>query len=531
MASVVSVIRDTVPISQFNRGLAGKIFDDVKTSGAKVVMKNNTAECVLLSPDEYVRLMDELNDARLFALAVQRTSNYDPSKLISEAEMDSKLNITQEDLDSMVQRDRNHPSIILWSIGNEVPEQSVEGGESVARMLLERVKALDPTRPVTQACDQVKAEPRPATEAFLKTLDIVGVNYADRWRERTETFFDEEKLEHPEWVLMGTEDVSVGGVRGDVRLRTETSVWGRTPYFANMLKAEKLWKYIRVHPFVMGSFMWTGVDYLGECFWPDKHASCGVLDTCGFRKDGFYFYQSQWRPDLTVLHPVPSHLNLPYAPGEIFPLVVYTNCFTVEAFVDGRSYGVKAYEFPAQGMTKQWAHFERPLSPITTSDLHLTWDVPYPRESIVLVGRDRDGRVIREETLRRAGKPERLDVHSTVGQERDGSEICQIEIRLLDREGLVVPDDDREVCVTVEGGELLGMDNGRPDDHTPYGKPARETFRGLALCVVRAEGTKLRVRFECQGLPEACYAWEKVRRVHCAPAWNERNGEDVICAP
>ena len=100
MASVVSAIRDTIPISQFNRGLAGKIFDEVKASGAKVVIKNNTAECVLLSPEEYVRLMDELNDARLLTLAIQRTSNYDASTLISESEIDNKLGITEEDLNN-----------------------------------------------------------------------------------------------------------------------------------------------------------------------------------------------------------------------------------------------------------------------------------------------------------------------------------------------------------------------------------------------------------------------------------------------
>ena len=100
MASVVSVIRDTIPISQFNRGLAGKIFDDVKASGTKVVMKNNAAECVLMSPDEYIRLMDELNDARLFVLASQRMSHFDTSTLINEADMDARLGITKDDLDS-----------------------------------------------------------------------------------------------------------------------------------------------------------------------------------------------------------------------------------------------------------------------------------------------------------------------------------------------------------------------------------------------------------------------------------------------
>ena len=101
MPSVVSAIQNTIPISHFNRGLAGKIFDEVKTSGAKVVMKNNVAECVLLSPDEYVRLMDEVNDARLLAVAAERMSSFDSSTLVSEEEMDKKLGITEKELDSV----------------------------------------------------------------------------------------------------------------------------------------------------------------------------------------------------------------------------------------------------------------------------------------------------------------------------------------------------------------------------------------------------------------------------------------------
>jgi len=101
MPSVVSAIRNTIPISHFNRGLAGKIFDEVKASGAKVVMKNNVAECVLLSPDEYVRLMDEVNNARLLAVAAERMSSFDPSALVPEEEMDRKLGITEKELESV----------------------------------------------------------------------------------------------------------------------------------------------------------------------------------------------------------------------------------------------------------------------------------------------------------------------------------------------------------------------------------------------------------------------------------------------
>jgi beta-galactosidase len=390
------------------------------------------------------------------------------------------------DIEAMVLRDRNHPSVVLWSIGNEVGEQTMENGHRIARELKVLCHALDPTRPVTAACDQVKAEPAPATLAFLSELDIVGVNYADRWRERTETFFDEEKLEHPDWLLLGTEDVSISGKRGDYRLRPEESVWGPTPYYARMLKAGKLWKYLRVHPFMIGSFMWTGIDHLGECQWPDKGASPGVLDTCGFEKDGYYFYQSQWGGDTPVLHLFP-HRNLDLPEGTVYPVVCYTNCFSVELFAGEKSYGVKACEFPMQGMTRKWAHFDRPLAPVTTGDLHLSWDVPYTCETLTAVGRDNRGREVIRKTIRRAGEPATLKLKlDRDALPADGRAVCQFEISLLDANGTVVPDADRDVRVSVTGGELLGLDSGDPADHTLYKNPARKTFRGLLYGVLRA---------------------------------------------
>lgn len=408
----------------------------------------------------------------------------------------------REDMTAMVERDRNHPSIVMWSIGNEVREQAMPEGHLIARELAGLCHSLDPTRPITQACDQVKAEPWRATDEFLSQLDLVGVNYTDRWRERTETFFDEEKREHPSWPLLGTEDISVGGRRGDYALDAPASVWGASAYYARMLKAEKLWKFIRTRPYVIGSFMWTGVDYLGECFWPEKGSSSGVLDTCAFPKDGFAFYQSQWVKDRPVLHLCP-HLNLDLAPGTIYPLVCYTNCFSVELFVDGRSYGVKAYEFPNQGMTKEWAHFDRPFAPITTNDLHLAWDIPYGAEEVVAVGRDMRGEEIARQTLRRAGEPHALRVCADRTSLRaDGRDVLQLDIALVDSEGHVVPDHELPVRVRVEGGALLGMDNGRTDDHTPYRSGERETFRGLAYAVVRAprEAVDVTVTISAPGL-------------------------------
>lgn len=413
----------------------------------------------------------------------------------------------RDDMIAMIERDRNHPSIVMWSIGNEVREQSVEGDWEIARMLAGLCHSMDPTRPITQACDQVKAEPVPAYTQFLRELDIVGVNYTDRWRERTETFFEEEKREHPDWLLLGTEDISVGGKRGDYRLSHPASVWGASTYHARMLKAEKLWKFIRTRPYVIGSFMWTGIDYLGECFWPEKGSSAGVLDTCGFEKDGYAFYQSQWVKDRPVLYLCP-HLNLDLAPGTVYPLICYTNCFSVELIVDGRSWGVKAYEFPNQGMTREWAHFDRPFAPITTNDLHLSWDIPYGCREIIAIGRNDRGEEIARVTLTPAGAPRELRVTADRTElAANGRDVVQLDIALVDDRGRVVPDHDLPVSVRVDGGELLGMDNGRTDDRTPYRSGCRESYRGLAYAIVRAprEAGELRVTVCAPGLaPVVC---------------------------
>ena len=407
------------------------------------------------------------------------------------------------DMTAMVERDRNHPSVVMWSIGNEVGEQGHPDGWRYTRRLSGLCRGIDPTRPITAASDQMKSEPCPVTEGFLRGLDIVGVNYVDRWRERTETFFDEEKREHPDWLFLGTEDIAVNGPRCGYSLENTANVWGSQSYYNKMLKAEKLWKYVRTRPFVIGSFMWTGIDYLGECHWPHKGSSAGVMDTCGFEKDGYHFYRSQWVKDEPVLYLLP-HLNLDLAPGTVYPLVCYTNCASVELLVNGHSYGSKGYEFPNQGMTQCWAHFDRPFAPITTNDLHLSWDVPFAQGEITAIGRDINGTEIIRKTLRTAGTPASVEIHSDRTELRaDGRDIAQVEIRLRDADGVLVPHHDLPVTVTVEGGDLLGLDNGRQDDLTPYNTGWRNTYGGLAFAIVRAprNAGMLKITVQPQGLP------------------------------
>ena len=206
-----------------------------------------------------------------------------------------------------VHRDRNHPSVVLWSCGNEIPDQLSDHGVEILRELLAIFHREDPTRPVTAGCDQIAAEPKAAPVEFLSQLDIVGYNYADRWRERRELYYSIDKLAHPNWRMIGTESSGMGGQRGDYRglIPGAAPMGGRGGGGGRGLDTEELWRFVRTHDYVAGDFMWTGIDYLGEAFGGSRGSGAGVIDSCGFPKDGYYFYQSQWT-EKPVLHLYPT---------------------------------------------------------------------------------------------------------------------------------------------------------------------------------------------------------------------------------
>jgi beta-galactosidase len=151
--------------------------------------------------------------------------------------------------------------------------------------------------------------------------------------------------------MTGTENGALQGVRGEYTLPTDKKGPRRqsrgSHYNSSMINAEQLWKFTAIHDYVIGDFMWTGIDHLGEAHWPNKSSSSGVIDLCGFPKDGYYFYQSQWTTE-PMVHGFP-HWNWAGHEGEVIPVVVYTNCDSVELFVNGKSFGSKSGVFPQQG--------------------------------------------------------------------------------------------------------------------------------------------------------------------------------------
>jgi beta-galactosidase len=390
-----------------------------------------------------------------------------------------------DDLRSMLRRDRNHPSIVVWSVGNEIPEQVQPHGADMLRTLVDVCHAEDPSRPVTSACDLIKAEPAETTLAFLEALEVVGYNYVNRWRARTETFYSDDHHAHPDRCMLGSENISVGGARGDyLRVNPTGGPWWR-PYNTRMIPAEGLWKFTHAYEYVAGDFMWTGVDYLGESKWPNKNSSSGILDTCGFPKDGYYFYMSRWTED-PMLHIFP-HWNWGGSEGSVIPVLCYTNCQSVELFLNGKSYGVKSFEFPRQGMTRHFPYYERPLINVTTSDLHLSWDVPYEPGELRAVG-SRNGETVCERRIMTTGVPLSIELLADRESMRaDSRDVCHVTVRVLDGQGNLVPTADNLIHFGVEGqGTLIGVDNGRPDSHESFKAGFREVFNGLCLAILQS---------------------------------------------
>lgn len=406
----------------------------------------------------------------------------------------------QRDLTALLLRDRNHPSVVMWSVGNEIREQPRPNGYEVLQSLVETCHRLDPTRPVTLGCDNIAADSGATTLAFLEGLDIVGYNYVDRWHERRELYYSIDRHDHPDWRFVGTESTSVSGVRGEYSLGRDPETV-RPSYSTRMIQSEQLWKFVRMHDYVIGDFMWTGIDYLGESRWPSRNASSGVIDLAGFPKDGYYFYQSQWT-DEPMIHIFP-HWNWEGREGQVIPVLAYTNCDAIELFLNGKSYGEKRLQFPRPGTSGRWNRYEERPVAITTADLHLAWDIPYEPGVLRAVGR-RGRDVVCTQEIVTTGPPSALRL--SVDRDRvtaDGQDVAHVQVEVLDAKGHVVPVADNLVQFEVEGaGRLIGVSNGNPRDHDSFQASQRHAFNGLCLAIVQSgrQSGQIRVRAQSEGL-------------------------------
>ncbi len=368
---------------------------------------------------------------------------------------------SQRDLADMIRRDRNHPSVIMWSTGNEIPEQDNANGHEMSKRLADIVHALDPTRPVTAACNTPEAAVR---TGFAKPLDVLGINYSM-------PFYLTAKGAAK---LVASETTSAVSTRGEYNLvldgesvKVEAQLANQCSSYNDATAATTI-EALRDAPWVAGQFAWTGFDYIGEpspFSWPSVSSYFGIVDRCGFPKDRYYLYQSQWA-DEPMVHILP-HWSWQGFEGRGIPVWCYSNCDSVELFLNGRSLGEKTTR--------------------DAEDLRLEWRVPYSAGTLRAVAR-RDGEIVATEEVHTAGSPARIVLRpdrTELGA--DGEDLSYVKVEIVDRAGRVCPNADNLVKFAIEGeGLIAGVDNGNPISHEHFRASQRKAFHGLCLAVIQA---------------------------------------------
>ncbi len=430
----------------------------------------------------------------------------------------------ERDLTAMVARDRNHPSVVMWSIGNEIRDQRSAEGPGAAAEMIAICHNLDDTRLVTSGNDEI-ASNSPTSPEFLSAFenDIIGYNYPDRWRTRREVVYAIDKAAYPNRRVVATESTGLGGPRRQYQWtgtmpppQLGAGADGFSPQqqqpprqfrrsrgliSSELIDVEQRWRFTTAYDYVIGDFMWTGIDYYGESWWPSRGSQSGYLDNCGFKKDGYWFFKSIWSKE-PVVHLMP-HWNWEGHEGQIMQVACFTNCEEVELFVNGKSYGKKATEFPRRGVNPSWASYDPGKHFATTADLHLTWDVEYQPGEIKVVGKC-DSTTI-EEVIRTAGAPAKLKATADRPSFRAiASDVAHVVVDVLDKDGNICPLADNLVHFSVKGGRLVGVENGNMTDLGSVLAPQRKAWSGKCLAIIAADRPgPVTVTVKSEGLSDA----------------------------
>jgi beta-galactosidase len=383
------------------------------------------------------------------------------------------------DLEDQVKRDRNHPSVFIWSIGNEIREQFDSTGSVIAKELADIVKSLDPTRPVTSAL----TENVPQKNFIYRSgaLDVLGFNYKHADYDSLPKWF-------PGQAFMATETASALATRGHYDQPSDSNrIWppdskskkhGNPDYTVSAYDNtyaywgathEESWKAVKQRNFMGGVFVWSGFDFLGEPVpyeWPARSSYYGIVDLAGFPKDVYYLYQSEWtyKP---VLHLFP-HWN--WKEGQEVDLWAYYNMADeVELFLNGKSLGTKKK---------------------TGDQLHVKWRVPFQPGTLKAISR-KNGKTVLTKKIKTAGRPAKIQLVADRSRLTANNDLSFVTVRIVDAEGNPVPDAENLVSFTVSGaGYLAGLDNGLQTSTESFKAPFRKAYNGLCLAIIGTNGKK-----------------------------------------
>ncbi len=419
------------------------------------------------------------------------------------------------DIKEMVNEAKNSPAVIMWSIGNEIPDWTSPQALPIERRLIADIRSIDTTRPIVAGSDKYRSVPVPGSVAdqMLKNLDGLGLNYD------TAMTMDGLHAQYPDKFFFESESSSETSTRGYYQDPNQLNTGQNfTPgkyevssYDNNLdswtLSNQYSLQKDRDRRYFAGQFLWSGFDYIGEptpyTVFPVKTSFFGAVDTAGFPKDGFYLFKSQWTT-APMVHILPMNWT-DYRPGQVVQVRAYANVPTVELFLNGVSLGSRSFH---QKVSTDGVHYlettecpgddknytsgacpgsyESPNG--SSGNLYLRWNVPFKPGRLVAVARDAGGHIVARDEVDTAGRPYALKV---TPDKRvlldDGKSLSYLTVDVVDRNGVEVPDADNAIRTSVTGaGTFQGADNGKEDDAEGYKSTTHDAFNGKMLAIVQA---------------------------------------------
>lgn len=421
----------------------------------------------------------------------------------------------ERDLRDMIKRDRNHPSVIMWSIGNEIKEQRKKNGGEVAKHLTDICHDEDPTRLVTAGFNNY---PQCIKHGLADAIDLVGFNYKP-------TQYDNVLAKHPDMIVYGSETSSCVSSRGEYHLPVENYDKHESLQVSSYDIISPPWAYPPDFEFhaqetmtrSLGEFIWTGFDYLGEPTpyngkdnmthgkwggdWPSRSSYFGAVDLCGMPKDRYYFYQSQWTEE-PMVHILP-HWNWEGSGQKNVPVYCYTNGDEAELFLNGQSLGRKKMGIDKTTIPADFIWWKRPEN-TWESPYRLNWDVPYKTGELKVVSY-KEGKVHAEKIIRTASKAAKIElVPDRKEITADGSDLSFITVNIMDKDGNLCPRAENMVNFTIEGaGIVAAVGNGNAATTEPFQANYRKAFNGKCMLIVKSKkgmAGEIKVKAESEGL-------------------------------